>query len=44
MEIFTGFSPDGKFLLFISDRPGGTVVYCWVVAKIIEDLKSEELK
>lgn len=40
MERFPGLSPDGKYLFFI--RGFGDVY--WVDAKIIEDLKPEELK
>lgn len=39
-------TPDGKFLFFVSDRPneGKTSNIYWVDAKIIEELKPEELK
>jgi len=42
-EICASVSPDGKYLFFQSRRTGNMDIY-WVDAKIIEDLRPDELK
>ena len=37
---FGGFSPDGKYFFFVSDRNGNNDIY-WVDAGLIEALKSK---
>jgi Tol biopolymer transport system component len=39
MDLCPKVSPDGKYLFFISRRPGPDYVLYWVDAKIIEELK-----
>ncbi len=41
-ERFPSVTPDGKYLFFL--RVSGGSDFCWVDAKIIEDLKPKELK
>jgi len=41
---FPSVSPDGKYLFFTKFTQGGHEDFYWVDAKIIEDLKPEELK
>ena len=36
-------TPDGKYLFFSNDAPGNLEIY-WVDAKIIEELKPDELR
>ena len=40
---FGGFSPDGKYFFFVSDRNGNNDVY-WVRAGIIDELKQNKIK
>jgi len=42
-DLGPSISPDGKFLFFISRREGNNNIY-WVDAKIIEELKPDEVK
>lgn len=42
-EIYPRITPDGKYILFSSNRAGNWDIY-WVDAKVIEELKPKDLK
>ena len=40
-DLYANVSPDGRFLIFLSNRTGGILLPYWVDATIIEDYRSQ---
>ncbi len=41
-ELYANVSPDGRFLIFLSNRSGGSLLPYWVDAGIIEELRASD--
>ena len=40
-ELYANVSPDGRFMMFLSNRTGGILLPYWVDAKMIEEYRSQ---